>query len=69
VTLRFRGGWDNTDAANSPNWVIDNVSITGVVAEPSSLAFLGVAGLGLLRRHFLALFNVQDQAVAASNGL
>lgn len=50
VVVRFVGGWDESSAFASPNWVIDNVSVTGAVPEPGTLAFLGLAGLGLLRR-------------------
>jgi len=53
VAFRFVGGWDGSIDRPSPNWVIDDVAVTNVVPEPSTMALLfsaGVAGLAWRRR-------------------
>ncbi len=51
LTIRFMSSSDtNTSGAFSPQWVIDNVSVTNTVPEPGSLGLAALAGVGLLRR-------------------
>lgn len=45
IRFRFRAGWDSSVVAGSPNWVIDNISVSAV-PEPSHVAV--AAGLALV---------------------
>jgi hypothetical protein len=52
LQVQFRAAGDTNTSGGSPDWAIDNVSITNttVVPEPSSVAFLLLGAIGMVAR-------------------
>jgi hypothetical protein len=47
IRLTFRAAYDTNTSAGVPDWVVDNINVSNIVPEPSSLLLLVFAGPAL----------------------
>jgi hypothetical protein len=47
IRVQFLGAWDEFAKGQTPNWQIDSVLITQAIPEPTGIAMIALAGLGL----------------------
>jgi hypothetical protein len=47
IRIQFLGAWDEFAKGQTPNWQIESVTLTQAVPEPTGIAVLAMAGVGL----------------------
>jgi hypothetical protein len=50
IRVQFLGAWDEFAKGQTPNWQIDSVEISQAIPEPTGIAMLAMAGVGLAYR-------------------